>query len=73
MNVVQHVECVTFSTSGLCSQGLIRKRERERQRNKEKDIEKRERKTNKDKKNTEKEQVAFVQGFSFFSWLQDQL
>ena len=50
-----------------------RERKRNREREKEEEEEKEEREEEEKEKGKKKEQAAFVKGFSFFSWLQDQL
>ena len=76
---VQHVDCVTFSTylSLFLIKHVIReterKRERAREKEKEREREREREREEEEEKEKEKEKAAFVKGFSFFSWLQDQL
>ena len=86
---VQHVDCVAFSTLSFFLMKHVynkrkikkkrkgtreRKREREEE-EKEKEEEQRERGRERERKREREieKKVAFVNGFSFFAWLQDQL
>ena len=50
-----------------------KEKERERERKREREREEEEEEEEEEEKEKEKEKVSFVKGFSFFSWLQDQL
>ena len=64
MSGVQHADCVTFCTPVFCfTKDATRDRKRKKKREREK----------KREEAKKKEKVAFVEGVTFFSWLQDQL